>query len=627
MPLIIIESPNKVEKIKKITGYEVIATIGHFMDLKSFDIDKDYKPNFEYAESKKKRIMNAIQKAKGQEVYIASDPDREGYAIGYMFFEKIKNVASKIYRAEFHEITPSGIKQGLDNAKLFVDTNFNYYQSFLARRVSDQLIGFLLSPYLTKSLQYNKMLSAGRVQTPALWLITKREQEIKDFAALSEEQKQEFGIVANANIDNKVIIFKHISDDLKELRFQTQQEAQNVCDEIVSMDKALIDKIEINNTSSKPAKPFTTSKLLKAASKALSLPTKDIQNLAQELFAAGLITYIRTDSEYISPEFLKEMQGFYSSIYPNTYQYTEYKAGKNSQAEAHEAIRITHCHRFEECESLCLKENLKDNHIALYKLIFQNTILSQSKPAIYEKMNVTLRVKMKMFKTSFKKLIDEGYLGVFGKNEALSENGDNENDENEESLHSFPYKQGDMIALQDISVKSIKKSAPKRYLEADFIEVMEKSGIGRPSTYATFLPLLLNKEYIEISKDKKREIIPTTLGMSVTQFFSKDNNAWLLDIAFTRDMENELDEIANGSKKYLDFIKTIHSKMNFMPLKAESKEKKDYPPSEKQIKFCKDISTALNIPLPDGLEKDYRIARKFIDENASKMPKKEKKGN
>ena len=116
------------------------------MDLKSFDIDKDYKPNFEYAESKKKRIMNAIQKAKGQEVYIASDPDREGYAIGYMFFEKIKNVASKIYRAEFHEITPSGIKQGLENAKLFVDTNFNYYQSFLARRVSDQLIGFLLSP-------------------------------------------------------------------------------------------------------------------------------------------------------------------------------------------------------------------------------------------------------------------------------------------------------------------------------------------------------------------------------------------------------------------------------------------------------------------------------------------------
>ena len=131
-----------------------------------------------------------------------------------------------------------------------------------------------------------------------------------------------------------------------------------------------------------------------------------------------------------------------------------------------------------------------------------------------------------------------------------------------------------MIALQDISIKSIKKSAPKRYLEADFIEVMEKSGIGRPSTYATFLPLLLNKEYIEISKDKKREIIPTTLGMSVTQFFSKDNNAWLLDIAFTRDMENELDEIANGSKKYLDFMKTIHSKMNFMPLSRIQREKR-----------------------------------------------------
>ena len=224
MPLIIIESPNKVAKIKAITGYEVIATIGHFMNLKTIDIEKDYTPVFEYDDSKKKRITQAIEKAKGQDVYIASDPDREGYAIGYMFYQKIKNVAKNIYRAEFHEITPSGIKQGLANAKLFADTNFNYYQSYLGRRVADQLIGFILSPYLTKALEYNNKttLSAGRVQTPTLSLITNREQEIKDFETLSEEDKKEYALQAISNIAGKRIAFKHIVDN-KEWRLSRNE--------------------------------------------------------------------------------------------------------------------------------------------------------------------------------------------------------------------------------------------------------------------------------------------------------------------------------------------------------------------------------------------------------------------
>ena len=310
MPLIIIESPNKVAKIKSITGYDVIATIGHFMNLESIDVEEGYKPNFVYDDSKKKRIMGAIEKSKGQEVYIASDPDREGYAIGYMFYQKIKNVAKKVYRAEFHEITPSGIKQGLDNAKLFADTNFNYYQSFLARRVSDQLIGFILSPHLTRSLESKQMLSAGRVQTPALSLIVNREEEIKAFASLSDEEKKEYAVVATSPLDSANITLKHIIDN-KEIKYQTKQEAEAILEEIQGFDKALISKIEKTNTQTKPPKPFTTSKLLKVASKAMGISTKDIQALAQELFAVGLITYIRTDSEYISEEFLKEAESFW----------------------------------------------------------------------------------------------------------------------------------------------------------------------------------------------------------------------------------------------------------------------------------------------------------------------------
>lgn len=616
MPLIIIESPNKVAKIKAITGYQVIATIGHFMNLENINVEEGYKPNFVYDESKKKRIMDAIEKSKGQEVYIASDPDREGYAIGYMFYQKIKNVAKKVYRAEFHEITPSGIKQGLDNAKLFADTNFNYYQSFLARRVSDQLIGFILSPYLTRNLESKQMLSAGRVQTPALSLIVNREEEIKAFVSLSEEEKKEYAVVATSPLDSTTITLKHIIDN-KEVKFQTKQEAEAILEEIKGFDKALISKIEKNNTQTKPPKPFTTSKLLKTASKAMGISTKDIQALAQELFAAGLITYIRTDSEYISEEFLKEAENFWKGVYPDTYQYTEYKAGKNSQAEAHEAIRITHPHKYEDIEAVCKKENLNDNHIKLYTLIFKNTLLSQCKPATYEKLNVFLKIKMTDFKVSFKKIRDKGFLGVFGDKDEESE---------EEQIALFPYKEGDSLPINEIGVKEINKNPPKRYLEADFIEVMEKAGIGRPSTYATFLPILLKKEYISISKDKKREIIPTALGMSVINFFKKDKNAWLLDINYTKEMEDNLDEIMEGKQQYIEYMKQTHSKMEFKPLKSEPKEKKDYPPSEAQMKFCNSIAQQLGIELPQGIEKDYRIASKFINDNKAKLPKKEKKG-
>ncbi|WP_394980653.1 type IA DNA topoisomerase [uncultured Helicobacter sp.] len=616
MPLIIIESPNKVAKIKSITGYDVIATIGHFMNLENINVEEGYKPNFVYDESKKKRIMDAIEKSKGQEVYIASDPDREGYAIGYMFYQKIKNVAKKVYRAEFHEITPSGIKQGLDNAKLFADTNFNYYQSFLARRVSDQLIGFILSPHLTRSLESKQMLSAGRVQTPALSLIVNREEEIKAFASLSDEEKKEYAVVATSPLDSTTITLKHIIDN-KEVKYQTKQEAKAILEEIQGFDKALISKIEKTNTQTKPPKPFTTSKLLKVASKAMGISTKDIQALAQELFAAGLITYIRTDSEYISEEFLKEAEGFWRGVYPDTYQYTEYKAGKNSQAEAHEAIRITHPHRYEDIENVCKKENLKDDHIKLYRLIFKNTLLSQCKPATYEKLNVFLKIKMTDFKVSFKKIIDKGFLGVFDEKDEESE---------EEEIALFPYKEGDSLPISEILVKDINKNPPKRYLEADFIEVMEKAGIGRPSTYATFLPILLKKEYISISKDKKREIIPSALGISVINFFKKDKNAWLLDLNYTKEMEDSLDEIMEGKEQYIEYMKQTHSKMEFKPLKSEPKEKKDYPPSEAQMKFCKSIAEQLGIELPKGIEKDYRIASKFINDNKAKLPKKDKKG-
>lgn len=308
-PIIIIESPNKREKIAHITGYDVEATVGHFMDLDSVEVENDYKAIFDYKDGRKQKIFNLINKCKGNEVFIATDPDREGYAIGYLFYEKIKNVAKSIYRAEFHEITESGIKKGLKEATPFANTNFKYYDSFLGRRVVDRMIGFVVSPILLKEL---KAKSAGRVQTPALKLIVDRYNEIKEFEKLPLESKLSYQLQAKALFDNKEVILRH-SNGGKEHKFDKKDEANQILESIKDNKVALIADKQLGKSSSAPAKPFTTSKLLKVASKKLKLSTDAIQKLAQELFEKGLITYIRTDSEFISLDFLKEMQEFYSA--------------------------------------------------------------------------------------------------------------------------------------------------------------------------------------------------------------------------------------------------------------------------------------------------------------------------
>ncbi len=218
--VIIIESPNKVAKIKEITGAKVFATIGHFMQLKSYDENNNFKPTFEYDPQKKKCIFEIIEACKNKKVYIATDPDREGYAIGYHFYEKIKKIASSIYRAEFFEITPSGINKGLQNALLFENTNKQMYQSALARRVADMLFGFTLSPYLGKALGQMKGSSAGRVQTPCLKLIVDRDREIEKFKALPENEKVSYQIQAKINDNaNREVIIKHCDEKGEEIKF------------------------------------------------------------------------------------------------------------------------------------------------------------------------------------------------------------------------------------------------------------------------------------------------------------------------------------------------------------------------------------------------------------------------
>ncbi|ADU85461.1 DNA topoisomerase I (topA) [Helicobacter pylori SouthAfrica7] len=265
--VIIIESPNKVEKIKQLTGAEVYATIGHFTDLIGVDIENNFACKFEIKEEKAKKINFLINACRDKKVYIATDPDREGYGIGYQFYKKIKNVASEIYRAEFHEITPSGIEKGLKNAVLFSRSNTNLYQSFLGRIASDQVVGFALTNYLRKSLNISE-LSAGRVQIPALALICHRDQEIRDFDKLDGEEKVDYQIQAKIVCNEKEVIIKHVraneKNELVDFKFKDKNEAsqflEDLKDGLGSM--SVLASLKESLYNKKPKKPFTTSKLL-----------------------------------------------------------------------------------------------------------------------------------------------------------------------------------------------------------------------------------------------------------------------------------------------------------------------------------------------------------------------------
>ncbi|WP_210670828.1 type IA DNA topoisomerase, partial [Helicobacter suis] len=610
--IIIIESPNKIKKIASITGAKVFATIGHFMELEGIE-GESFTPKFVYKTDKKQQIYAMIEQCKNKRICIATDPDREGYAIGKMFYEKIKNVAKEVFRAEFHEITESGIIRGLENALLFENTNFNYYESFLARSVSDYYIGFSLSPYLGDCLQQRKGNSAGRVQTPCLKLIVDRDKEIASFKALPESQRVSYQMQAKIYDEhNKEVILRHCDSEGKEIKFESQEQALAVLAPLKECKVALVLDIKHSTTSSPPPKPFITSSLLKAGSSQLGLSTQKVQEYAQKLFEAGLITYIRTDAETLSQEFLEKAEEFYKPIYPDCYERRAYKA-KNSQAEAHEAIRITHCHKFEDTQHLLNQAGMTDSQAqALYKLIFQRTLESQGKVAIYAKQDLLFKIKDHYFKCSVRSLQEAGYLDMFKRTEQAK---DTEQTENEQMAH-LDLKVESVVGLIALEIAKIHKHAKSAYAEASFIEVLEKNGIGRPSTYASYLPKLLSREYIHITPDKKRVVNATHKGQKVISIFEKSPYSWIVDTQFSALMEELLDKIAREECSYLEYMQMIAKKCPQMPSLAQREEYPLRAPKESQIKYVQDILRDLNMELPSefaGYARDDRITKAFLD--------------
>lgn len=619
--IIIIESPNKKDKIQKISGFDTYATKGHFKSLtKNFIKDYDsYEVEFDFIDEDAKKRMNFIfSQCSGKEVIIATDPDREGYAIGYLFFQVIKNKAKSIKRAEFHEITENGVKKGLATALPFNATNFKEFEAFKARAVGDKLVGFLLSPKYAKAIE-DKNTSVGRVQTPALNLIVSKDEEIKAFNALSEDEKVSYKVRAKCQSANGTEFEIESEKILKD-----KAELESFLNYISNNKEALFTQMQVKESKKAPPAPFRTSKLQEKANQILGFSPDDTMLLAQQLFENGLITYIRTDSNALSAEFIDEVQKAYKD--KEWYERREYKAGKQSQAEAHEAIRITHLHELSELDALFEKTNkeastkLVNKHKALYTLIYKNSICSQAKDKVSELKSFEFDINGAPFKTSMSKVLYKGFESVFNDESDESENENSQSQISQNKVDLSFLQPNEKVSVLDLQGVEVKKQAPSPYKESSFISLLEKEGIGRPSTYASFLPTLIKRRYVELqAKGKNKLIIPTQKGIEMIELLRKDDE-WITQSEYTRLMEEMLDAITEGKLGYKDFISPLHAKMNYEKInKAESGA------TPKQIELVEKLAKEQNKEIPNDLFSDFTKTKAFIDElikisNASKAP-------
>ncbi len=542
--LIIVESPAKARTIKNFLGkdYEVIASKGHIRDLpkSSFGIKIEndrfipqYRIDKDHSEITKK-LKELAKKAK--KVYIATDEDREGEAIGYHIAYAIGKKPEELPRIVFHEITKSAIKKALENPRTIDMNRVNAQQ---ARRLLDRIVGYKLSPLLASKIQ--RGLSAGRVQSAALKLVVDREREIKAF---KPQEYWSIDAIFNDTIEASLVEFE--GKKLQKMDIKNQQEAQKIVQKVQN-EPFVVAKIEKKQRISKSPAPFMTSTLQQAASTQLGFSPKKTMMLAQKLYegaqtpkgVTGVITYMRTDSLNIAKEAqeaaLKLIEERFGKEYlpPKPKSYTTKAKGAQ---EAHEAIRPTMLDFTPEVA----KEYLSADELKLYTLIYNRFLASQMADALFETQTISFQSPSSTFKASGRKLIFDGFYKVLGsedKDKLLPE-----------------LKENQEAKLTKIEAHQHFTEPPPRYSEASLIKTLESLGIGRPSTYAPTIALLQARNYIEL---EKKAIKPTDIAFTVIEVLEK-HFPDIVDSSFTAKMEEELDEIAEAKKDWQKVLKEFY---------------------------------------------------------------------
>ena len=526
--LVIVESPSKSKTIEKYLGgdYKVVSSKGHIRDLATtgqfglgVDIDNDFKPNYIPIKGKSNVIKELKKDVKDSEmVYLASDPDREGEAIAWHLKDALGIKDDGYKRVLFNEITHDKVLEAISNPTIIDD---NLVKSQETRRILDRIIGFRLSKLLQRKIGAK---SAGRVQSVALKLIVDREREIEAF--IPEEYWKIIAIFSEYEAE----LFKYKDDDIE---LHNEEDANHVLDALG--EEYTVESIEKKEKTRKSKFPFITSTLQQEASTKLGFPARKTMSIAQKLYegidlgseTVGLITYMRTDSIRLSDEFIKPAMKYIEENYGKKYVgYVKQAKKKDNVQDAHEAIRPTSVLR----EPTKIKQYLSSDEFKLYSLIYKRTLASLMSDATVNQTTIIFDNNDYKFKTTGSILIFDGYLKVYKDYESsddkiLPEIGDNE-----------------VAITNNVECSQHFTKPPSRYTEAKLIKEMEELGIGRPSTYATIIDTIKSRDYVTLEEKKFK---PTVMGIETTdklqEFFSD-----LINTDYTRDMENDLDHIAEG---------------------------------------------------------------------------------
>ena len=552
--LVIVESPTKVKTIKKFLGssYEVAATNGHVRDLPKsslgIDIEHNYEPKYITIRGKGDVLAHLRREVKkAEKIYLATDPDREGEAISWHLLYALKLEEKleekKVYRITFNEITKNAVKESLKNAR---EIDMNLVDAQQARRLLDRMVGYRISPLLWSKIK--RGLSAGRVQSVALRIICDREDEINAFVP---EEYWSLDVNLKVKGEKKPITAKYYGT-LKEKQGISSREQADAVMESLKDARYSVREVKKGERLKKAPLPFTTSTLQQEANRALNFSTQKTMRLAQQLYegvdlkgegTVGLITYLRTDSTRVSKEAAETAAGFVSAHYGEPYlsvHQEEKKSGQRIQ-DAHEAIRPTEVNRTPDS----IKEQVPRDLFRLYQLIWKRFVASRMSPAKYETTSVKIQAADSIFTLAASSLLFDGFMKVYSPKEEKEEENTLSVGLNEESVLSFlSFDPGQHFT-----------QPPAHYTEASLVRELEELGIGRPSTYAPTITLIISRRYVV---KEGKNLYVTELGEAVNNMMKEAFPA-IVDVHFTAGMEQLLDGVEEGSVKW----KTVVS--NFYP--------------------------------------------------------------
>jgi DNA topoisomerase-1 len=585
--LLIVESPSKAKTLKKYLGndFEVLASYGHVRDLipKNGAVDpaNQFAMKYDVIERNAKH-MDAIAKAAkaADSIYLATDPDREGEAISWHIAEILadkKLLKNKlIKRVEFNEITQTAVKHAIDHPRDIAMSLVNAQQ---ARRALDYLVGFNLSPLLWKKIR--RGLSAGRVQSPALRLIVERELEIEAFQS-QEYWSIHLDALKHAHKFNAKLIQLN-NEKVEQFTVINHDQQADIVGKLLlaSAGKTTVSRVEKKQRSRSPAAPFTTSTLQQEAVRKLGFTTSRAMRIAQQLYegidvgsgTVGLITYMRTDSFSLATEAVMSIREYVKKNFEADYLPKSpimYKTKAKNAQEAHEAIRPTDINR----APVKLRQYLNDEQFKLYEMIWKRSLACQMSPAKFDAVSVDLAVgsEANLFRASGQTLVFPGFIAVY------MEGRDDDEDEDGES--KLPHLEtGEVLTVEKIYGDQHFTEPPPRYGEASLVKILEEYGIGRPSTYASIISTLQDREYVVL--DKKR-FTPTDVGRVVSKFLSEHFTKYV-DYDFTANLENALDSVADGEREWIPLMDEFWQDFNNQIL---SKADVDRPGNELIDEAC-----------------------------------------